>query len=349
MSKIVVELEKLNDLHCGLGQVCLHLGKRLHNYSENIFYYMPKDKNYLFPKHHKFIAVNKLHRKVPFSAPRADLWHCLHQDSEYFPRNKNAKIILTIHDLNFLYEQKSDHEKQVRLNKLQKKIDKASALTFVSHFTQDEVEKNLNTIGKIKKVIHNGISLDGKSSSEKPSFVPDGKFLFSIGTVVAKKNFHVLVDFLEKEKGYQLVLAGWKDNNYAKEIELKILEKNLQDRFILAGNISEGDKIWLYRHCEAFIFPSLQEGFGLPVIEAMSFGKPVFLSRYTSLPEVGGELAFYFDNFKAEQMVKVFQKGMETFLQDSNYSHLLKEHALQFSWENAAKAYWNLYQNVLST
>jgi len=60
----------------------------------------------------------------------------------------------------------------------------------------------------------------------------------------------------------------------------------------LLGTISESDKIFYYKNCLAFAFPSLREGFGFPVLEAMTFGKPVFLSNKTSLPEIGGSHAF---------------------------------------------------------
>jgi glycosyltransferase involved in cell wall biosynthesis len=347
MSKIVLEFEKLSDLHCGLGQVCWHLGKQMLKRNDRLYFYLPRDRFNLFSGHPFLIPVNKIHRKIPFTAPKADLWHCLHQDSPFFPRNRDAKIVLTIHDLNFLYEQKSESEKRHRLKSLQKKIDRADALTFVSNFTRGEVENNLNTEGKIKKVIHNGLAL-GEGKPMKPNFAPERKFLFAIGTVVAKKNFHTLIDFLDLNPEYEIVLGGWKDNNYAKEMELKILKQNLEKRFHLVGKLDEPEKKWLYQNCQAFLFPSLQEGFGLPVIEAMHYGKPVFLSRHTSLPEIGGELAFYFDNFKPEHMSDVFRKGMEIYNKDSDYPEKLRSYSSRFSWDKSAELYLNLYSELLA-
>ena len=80
------------------------------------------------------------------------------------------------------------------------------------------------------------------------------------------------------------------------------MAKGLEERIILPGEISDMDKYWLYKNCEAFVFPSMYEGFGLPVIEAMNFGKPVFLSTFSSLPEVGGKYALYWENFDSQLM-----------------------------------------------
>ncbi|MDR1503135.1 MAG: glycosyltransferase [Prevotella sp.] len=81
----------------------------------------------------------------------------------------------------------------------------------------------------------------------------------------------------------------------------------------LSGVIDAPEKVWMYRNCEAFLFPSKFEGFGLPLIEAMLFGKPVFSSRYTSLPEVGNKYAFFWDNFDAKHMKEVVEKNLNRF------------------------------------
>ncbi len=95
------------------------------------------------------------------------------------------------------------------------------------------------------------------------------------------------------------------------------------------------------------LFPSLHEGFGLPVIEAMAFGKPVFSSNLTSLPEVGGSEAFYFPSFEPDVVVKTFRQGMATYESDPAIPNRLRAHSRQFTWEAAAAHYWQLYQDVL--
>jgi len=114
----------------------------------------------------------------------------------------------------------------------------------------------------------------------------------------------------------------------------------------LIGKVDENNKYHLYKNCKAFVFPSLTEGFGLPVIEAMSLGKPVFLSNLTSLPEIGGNEAFYWNNFNSEEMIEVVKTGLNEFEKDSGKQQRIIEWAKQFSWENAAKAYLKLYETI---
>ena len=95
------------------------------------------------------------------------------------------------------------------------------------------------------------------------------------------------------------------------------------------------------------MFPSLTEGFGIPVIEAMLLGKPTFLSTKTSLPEIGGNKAYYFENFKEEHMNSVFEHGMNDYYENNKVKEII-EWAQQFSWEKASKEYIEVYKEVLN-
>jgi glycosyltransferase involved in cell wall biosynthesis len=118
------------------------------------------------------------------------------------------------------------------------------------------------------------------------------------------------------------------------------------DKVKLIGAVTEEEKSWYYEHCKAFVFPSRGEGFGLPVVEAMHFGKPVFLSASTSLPEVGGDAAYYFESFDPAAMQRVFENGMNDF---NNHDRVvtIKQQAEKFSWDKAAREYLDVYRNCL--
>jgi glycosyltransferase involved in cell wall biosynthesis len=116
----------------------------------------------------------------------------------------------------------------------------------------------------------------------------------------------------------------------------------------MPGEISDAHRTWLYENCDALLFPSLSEGFGLPVVEAMAHGKPVFMSDRTSLPEVGGSLGFYWKDFSPAHMLQVFQTGMATFRQDPEYARKLSAHAKSFSWQHTAAEYLKLYAELLA-
>jgi glycosyltransferase involved in cell wall biosynthesis len=109
---------------------------------------------------------------------------------------------------------------------------------------------------------------------------------------------------------------------------------------------SEADKAWYLHHCLAFMLPSLAEGFGAPVVEAMKFGKPLFLSNRTSLPEIGSDVAFYFNNFDPEHMHQVFYDGMFAYQQNGLEKKIIAR-GNDFNWEEKAKEYINIYRSLL--
>ena len=90
------------------------------------------------------------------------------------------------------------------------------------------------------------------------------------------------------------------------------------------------------------------EGFGLPVVEAMAFGKPLFLSKLTSLPEIGGSVAFYFQSFDPQQMQDDLEKGFTHYDANTAMPEQIKQRASQFSWKTSAKAYLDTYQQILN-
>lgn len=111
---------------------------------------------------------------------------------------------------------------------------------------------------------------------------------------------------------YDLYICGKDSFQYADEIRTQIKEKAVGNVFV-TGMIEQTEKIWLYRNCQAFLFPSRGEGFGLPVIEAMQFGKAVFISNYTCLPEISNGFAFIWEKLEPEAMAKSIRKNLPLF------------------------------------
>jgi len=280
-------------------------------------------------------------------APAYDLWHATHQQAKYLPLNPKTRVLLTIHDLNYLREKKGpkierEHRRIARL------IRRADAVTVISKFVAAEVEAHFDLQDKPLQVIYNGRPEPSQFESEQPEWLdPSRPYLFTIGIIAPKKNFHVLLDLIQRLPNHQLVIAGQNDSDYADEMRRAIDQHQLSDRVLLPGMISDQQRQWLYENCESFVFPSLTEGFGLPPIEAMTAGKPVFLARRTCLPEIGGQKAFYWDNFSPEHMLDVYQRGMQTFNSSPEYADLLQQAAARFCWYEAAKQYVDLYQDIL--
>lgn len=351
--KILVDLGKLTDLYSGLGQVSLHFGRALAEENNGRFeltYLIPKGTEKYFEDGVNFEYLSFKNRYLPFLGKKYDLWHAIHQDSAYMPGARNTSYLLTIHDLNFL-EEKSAGKAQIRLKRLQKKVERAKAITCISKFTEKAVKQKLELNNKPVSTIYNGVEDITNFPKQRPAFLQKNEpFLLAMGVIKEKKNFHVLVDFLAAlPTKYKLILAGNKTDNYSKEIEELAAKKGLKDRFIVCGTVSPSEKAYLYANCEAFLFPSKCEGFGLPVIEAMQFGKPVFLSTYSSLPEIGGLHAFYWQNFDPDYMAAFFTESMKYFYETPYMAAHMIEYAKGFSWNKNAAQYLDLYSQLLNT
>ena len=342
--------------YTGLGQFSLYLGEHLlknnsNHYEYNLLHYPSKtiyfEKYRYNSKKLNFIIKNL--SKLGFSCDynKYNLWHILSQQFNYFPKNQKCPIIYTIHDLNYLYEDKKTCIRQ-KNNKIQHAINSATHITTISNYVKNEVLQNFNLNNKTIQVIHNGVTVKQFANANCPVFIKSNKpFIFSIGTLTNKKNFHTLVSMMKYLPDLQLIIAGKPINNYIEQIKQTIIDNQLENNVTLAYEITDQDKYWLYQNCYAFAFPSLLEGFGMPIIEALSMGKPTFCANATSLPEIGKNTVFYWNNFEAKSMADTFNSGMNNIKNNPNFYTEAINHAKEFSWEIASQKYLNLYNEIL--
>jgi glycosyltransferase involved in cell wall biosynthesis len=348
----VLDCERMKYKDTGIYYYCLNLGrnigKQLDPSKESIIYYLPENCEGLF-KGRARIQQNSLQKFFMPPLHKYKLWHSTFQHSDYIPfRNRKIKVLLTIHDLNFMHDEQIDEEKKrIYLNRLQKRIDRADAIVNVSEHCFRDVKNYCDTGAKKMEVIHNGKNNLKAPQLYRHSFKPRKPFLFAIGSMRRKKNFHSLIPLIKQNRELELVIAGRPDDNdYLFDLRRTALTEGVSDNVHLIGQISESEKSWYYHHCEAFVCPSEAEGFGLPVVEAMSIGKPVFASSCTALPEIGKEAAFYFMDFSGEKMQECFIKGMGRYHSENMAQDIIKR-ANEFSWANAAGEYLKIYRQLI--
>lgn len=343
-------MERLRNLNSGLGQYCLQLGRALAQspVRNDVHFeaYMPEHLAGILGADIPCLPVSAWHKWLGVST-QGDLWHCTHQDAQYFPKNKRMALTMTIHDLNYL--ERADYagwKKSLKTKQLQSKISRCEGLVYVSHFVQQWVHQHLSVpAGTIEQVIYNGVRVEAgqhKGGEEIPM-----PYLFSIG-MHPKKNYEAALAILQSQPALHWVIAGGDAKGYQARLKNIAQQLGVADRLLFVGAVSEPLKWHLYAHCEALVFPSRSEGFGLPVLEAMAFGKPVFLSKNTSLPEIGGAEAYYFDSFTTENVQETFAQGMEQYRNDPDKPERLKAWAARFSWEQSAAEYLSFYQKVLN-
>lgn len=337
----------------GLYHYCLNLGLQVkeildRNKEGDISFYVPPSAKMAFGNPASCILERKWHQKIfkPFLWD-CDIWHAPFQSGRVIPLNhKRIMVLLTIHDLNCLHEGKSIREQKHSLAKTQRLIDQSHSIVCISSHTYQDVMQHLDTGDRPVHVIHNGIHRVMETSFGPSTYRPKRPFLFTMGYVNRKKNFHTLIALLQ-DSGYELVIAGKLDEpDYARKIKKLAEEAGVHDRVKILGPISEEDKSWYLQHCHAFLLPSLAEGFGAPVVEAMQFGKPLFLSSLTSLPEIGGDVAFYFKDFEPSHMIHVFREGMAEYQRNGLAQKIIKRGA-DFRWEDKARQYLDVYRSML--
>lgn len=345
---VLVNLCDLSNPTCGFGQIALNYGKQFSEAHKDVHFVflIPDNSCRSFGEKVSYIVIRRfLNKRFSFMLPKVDIWHSVNQQQKLLRLGGDTKFIYTIHDLNFLIEKNAIKAKR-KLRKVQKLVDKATVITAISHYVADDLRKHLDLKGKEIRVIYNGVERIDHLPGKQPGFARNRPYFFTIGQIRTKKNFHVLLDVMRAFPEYDLYICGDDHFDYAQFIKEQIQEKCLSNVF-LTGKISQDEKVWLYRNCEAFLFPSKIEGFGLPVIEAMQFGKAVFSSNCTSLPEVCGGHAVIWDNFETDYMVQSIRDNLLEFYKDTKRIERMKEYANSFSYEKHIQAYLDLYQELL--
>lgn len=352
MRSVFLESHNMKNRAGGLGTFNYELIKAIAAQpTENLEIYLNlknvKDAEAQFKNAFKYHQYSSLQRHNLFRIRKEfDVWHSLNQNTKVEPGKQPGKYIVTIHDVNFM-EEGSPKDAAPNIAVLKEKIKRADVITYISEFAKKQTHQYFDIPKVQETVIYNGnpISTLVDYKNYTPGIPLDKPFFYSIGDFIERKNFLAIVKMAEVTNSYNLVISGNNDKAYGQEIKDYIKFKNLENRIFLTGKVSEEGKQYFLANCAAFLFPSIREGFGLPPVEAMKFGKPVFLSDKTSLPEVGGDAAFYWNDFTPEYMRDVVLNNLETFKNNpAPYLEKIKSRADYFNWDKAAAEYLKLYR-----
>jgi glycosyltransferase involved in cell wall biosynthesis len=351
MKNILIDAERTNYIHTGLYHFCRHLINSIavHNRTDeyNLSTYAPDRERGLFTKEISVVAQYSLHKFYQPFLTKFQLFHSTFQGTNYFPFCIKGKVLLTVHDLNFLHEETPLAKRKKYLANLERKLARADSVVAISEYVKQDLLQHTSVSPEKVQVIYNGCNIRPEAAAGMPPYMPQKPFFFTIGAITDKKNFHVLPAMLLKND-FELIIAGLNQKpEYKAKIEAAAKELGVQDRVHIIGVVSEAEKVWYLQNCAAFAFPSIAEGFGLPVIEAMHFGKPVILSTRTSLPEIGGKEAHYFESFDPEHISLKTMEVMEDSLKN-NRADAIIQWAGRFSWDTTACRYIQEYDRLLA-
>lgn len=201
-------------------------------------------------------------------------------------------------------------------------------------------------------VVHLASRFSRKPDLSRPALLSSlkpGEFWLTVGTLEPRKNQLRLLRAYTRLKSslpkpFPLVMAGGK-GWLMEDIHRAVADLGLVEDIIMPGYLDDAALQWLYQNCYAMVYPSLFEGFGLPVLEAMSLGAPVISSNVTSIPEIAGDAGILV-NPEAEE--DIF--GAMLMLQESNGLRISliergREQAKRFTWESAARTILECYRN----
>jgi glycosyltransferase involved in cell wall biosynthesis len=286
-----------------------------------------------------------------------DIYHTQYI-TPFFVR-KNIKIITTVHDVSFkVFPELIKPFDRLLLNILIPiSIRRADRIIAVSDFTASEIARFYpRSVGKVS-VIPNAIEADNLDGSPKISldelrqkYGIKEPFILYLGTLQPRKNLPVLIRAyaLLKKKGcdLQLVIAGGKGYNYDSTIDQAIRDTGSMDDVIFTGYVNDQDKYALMKSGEVFCFPSLYEGFGIPILEAFHFNLPVVASDIPPHREIAGKGAIYFQpndsDDLADKVSLVINDQEKRMLMISNGKTILE----RFSWKGSAEKLLGIFQTL---
>jgi len=284
-----------------------------------------------------------------------DLMHFPHFNAPFLYR---GKYVLTVHDITQKYfPGASFWRKQAYQFIFSHNIKAARRVIAVSRFTKNDILNNFSCEAKKIKVIYEGVDSRFKPGNKDEALIrlrqkyPLNKpFILYAGVMREHKNVVGLVSafnlFLKKYRlDYQLVLVGNFDPRYT-EIQTKIDRLKLNKKVVQPGFVSFDELLLFYQAAEVLVLPSFREGFGFTPLEAISCGTPVAASNTTSLPEILGKAACYFDPYDIKNMAETIYK----ILEDRNLQDVLvcrgQKMIKNFSWTKCASATLKLYQEA---
>ncbi|WP_183568347.1 glycosyltransferase family 4 protein [Mucilaginibacter sp. SP1R1] len=370
--KIAINATILDEKPSGLGVVTLNIINNLQQYLPNVdidVYSSTKaglNSNINVKEMSKLLQPSRFKKvagfyrfywnqvSLYFISKKYDLVYSTTPHGSVFIKNQ----IITVHDLisiipNKTYKSYSLQGYYYKLF-LKKLVDKSLTTISVSNKTKDDVVQYLNVSPDKIQVVHNGYnkeSFNPENEFEDNEYT-NSRFILTIGATLPHKNIDRLLNAFKQVKDnaefsdLKLYILGGKEA-YMQALTDRAKELNLESDIIIKRYVPMREITCAYKYAQCFVYPSLYEGFGLPVIEAMACGCPVICAGSSSLPEVAGDAALFFDPLnEAELYERIMQlitnKALATELVAKGYNNIKR-----FDWNESAKLVATIFMNNL--
>lgn len=280
----------------------------------------------------------------PLPNIRADLFHALNQRVD---RRQAKRVVATFHDLFVITGEYSSPDFRARFKEQARRAAANSDLIIaVSEFTADQVNSLLSVPRSRIRVIHHGVNPPRDTNTQQSR----DKMILFVGALQLRKNIARLIAAFEQLPfNWKLVLAGAASGFGVAEILQRLRQSPAQERIEVTGYVTNEQLSILYSRAGIFAFPSLDEGFGMPVLDAMAHGVPVVTSNRSALPEVAGDAALLVDPYETDQIAAALQR----LTSDSSLRESLVEagrlRAKEFSWKKATERTYSSYKELIGS
>jgi glycosyltransferase involved in cell wall biosynthesis len=307
------------------------------------------------PPHHRFEAWSL---PIEIVAHRPDV---VHFPDFIAPRRRTAPAVVTIHDLAFLhYPEILDDAARAYYGRVRESAQTADAIIAVSEATRQDVAQLLDIpIDQVDVVYEAAAPMFGRIEIRPGEArllngapIAAGSFMLFVSTLEPRKNLPTLLQALRicidrhPARPYRLVVAGargWRDD----AIFAAARDLRLGEHVQFVGGVGQYDLRWLYNACRMYINPSLYEGFGLPLLEAMACGAPCLAAATSSLPEIGGEAAIYVPPLDAGLWADAIEELWEDEDRRQELGRRGRVQAQRFSWQRAARETLQIYRRTI--
>lgn len=280
-----------------------------------------------------------------------DIFHPTYFDDYFFKHIKNKPYVLTVHDMTneavpefFVFDAAANETIKTK----KKLIENASRIIAISENTRKDILKFCDVDEEKIDLIYHAEPFNSVEETTKLENLPE-KYILFIGQRAKYKNFYnfitAIADILKDDEELYLVAVGGNDFNKS---ETEFIEQSgVKDKIIKLPVQSHEQLISYYKQATCFVFPSVYEGFGFPILEAFQCECPLVCSNTSAFPEVAGNAALYFDPYSSEEMREATLKVLYDESLRQNLIQKGKEQLKNFSWVKTAEKTKEVYKKVL--
>ena len=286
--------------------------------------------------------LNKPHSIKILKKQNFDIFHETHFETYCLKPLGNKPMVTTFHDINF--STFNNNPKIVRLQK--KSLARANHIITISENTKKDMLRLFDIEESKITVIHHGIESVDRNFLEKERLIK-APYILYVGARTGNKNFdRFIVSFSEFHKKFPEIFLICTRSDFTREEKETMQKLGCIDAVKFIG-ADEKEMLRLYRDCEFFVFPSLYEGFGMPLLEAMACGAPVACSNASCFPEIAMDAALYFEPTSIDDM----KEKMVQLAEDKNLRNAFIEkgncRVKDFSWKKCAEEHLKLYESLV--